>query len=136
MELNYNDGGRSAAGYKGDVGDCAVRSVVIATGLSYKKVYKDFLREMKNHTGQATIKAGVYRKVFHPYLLQNGFDWIPLNFIGRPSRIKLTPEMLPRGVLVISTRKHLVCCIDGVLQDTYDSSREGTATVFGYYIKR
>ena len=37
----YNDGGRSKAGFKGDARDCVVRSIAIATGLPYKKVYDD-----------------------------------------------------------------------------------------------
>jgi hypothetical protein len=29
LELQINDGGRSAAGYKGKAGDCVVRSIAI-----------------------------------------------------------------------------------------------------------
>ena len=41
LELKINDGGRKAAGYKGKAGDCVVRSIAIATNLSYIKVYDD-----------------------------------------------------------------------------------------------
>ena len=29
----YNDGGRTAAGFKGETGDCVTRAIAIATGL-------------------------------------------------------------------------------------------------------
>ena len=42
LKLEVNDGGRAAAGYKGQAGDCVVRSIAIATGIAYQKVYNDF----------------------------------------------------------------------------------------------
>ena len=41
LELKIDDGGRAAAGYKGKAGDCVVRSIAIATNLSYQKIYND-----------------------------------------------------------------------------------------------
>ena len=41
LELKFNDGGRAAAGYEGQAGDCVVRSIAIATGMPYQKVYDD-----------------------------------------------------------------------------------------------
>jgi hypothetical protein len=35
----YDDGGRSAVGFKGNTGDCVTRAISIATGKSYKEVY-------------------------------------------------------------------------------------------------
>ena len=45
LKLKINDGGRSAAGYRGKAGDCVVRSIAIASEQSYKKIYKDFFKE-------------------------------------------------------------------------------------------
>src|SRR6185312_4113529 len=39
MRFVLNDGGRAAAGYKGETGDCCARSVAIVTGLPYREVY-------------------------------------------------------------------------------------------------
>jgi hypothetical protein len=39
MKFVYNDGGRAAAGYKGNAGDCACRAIAIATGKPYQEVY-------------------------------------------------------------------------------------------------
>ena len=41
LELEINDGGRAAAGYKGKAGDCVVRSIAIVTNLPYQKIYDD-----------------------------------------------------------------------------------------------
>ena len=48
LELEINDGGRAAAGYKGKAGDCVVRSIAIVTNLPYQKIYDDLIRQMKN----------------------------------------------------------------------------------------
>jgi hypothetical protein len=39
IEHVFNDGGRSAAGYKGSTGDCVVRAIAIATCKPYTEVY-------------------------------------------------------------------------------------------------
>ena len=44
LELQINDGGRSAAGYKGKTGDCVVRSIAIVSGLPYQKIYDDLYK--------------------------------------------------------------------------------------------
>ena len=44
LELKVNDGGRAAAGFKGQAGDCVVRSIAIATGMPYQKVYDDLFK--------------------------------------------------------------------------------------------
>ena len=44
LELEINDGGRTAAGYKGKAGDCVVRSIAIVSGLPYQKIYYDLYK--------------------------------------------------------------------------------------------
>ena len=41
MTWTFDDGGRAAAGYKGNAGDCVVRAIAIASGGPYSEVYKD-----------------------------------------------------------------------------------------------
>ena len=36
-----NDGGRKDAGFRGECRDCVVRSIAIATGMEYRRVYED-----------------------------------------------------------------------------------------------
>lgn len=38
-------------------------------------------------------------------------------------------------MLLVSNTKHSVAVIDGVVHDTYDSTREGNRCVYGYFIK-
>ena len=44
LKFQINDGGRAAAGYKGQAGDCVVRSIAIVTGMTYQKVYDDLFK--------------------------------------------------------------------------------------------
>ena len=39
MKFIRDDGGRAAAGYKGEAGDCVTRAVAIASGRPYREVY-------------------------------------------------------------------------------------------------
>ena len=48
LELEINDGGRAAAGYKGKAGDCVVRSIAIVTKLPYQKFMTIFTKLMRN----------------------------------------------------------------------------------------
>jgi hypothetical protein len=38
--FQYNDGGRTAAGYRGKVRDCATRAIAIATQSAYEDIYR------------------------------------------------------------------------------------------------
>lgn len=40
MKYMFNDGGRLAAGFKGQAGDCACRAIAITTGEPYLTVYR------------------------------------------------------------------------------------------------
>ena len=42
MKWIYNDGGRKLAGYKGETGDCVVRSIAIISNLPYQELYDHF----------------------------------------------------------------------------------------------
>lgn len=49
MEFQYNDGGRAEASYKGNTGDCVVRSITIATGKPYQDVYDAIFQLMRSY---------------------------------------------------------------------------------------
>jgi len=145
-EFVYNDGGRKAARYKGDAGDCVTRAVAIASGLKYQEVYDRLAegnanqRRTKGQTKNAnarTARNGISttRKWFKDYMIELGFEWTPTMTIGSGCKIHLTPEELPDGRLVCRVSRHVVAVIDGVIQDTYDCSREGKRCVYGYWQK-
>ena len=136
MDFNFNDGGRSKYFKAENVGDCVVRSVAIATGIDYKKIYDLFAKENLRLRGRKTARNGIDRKIYEKFLLENGFTWVPKMKIGQGCKTHLNENEVPRsGVLVLSLSRHLTCVIDGVINDTYDPSRGGTRCVYGYYIK-
>jgi hypothetical protein len=132
IKFKYNDGGRSDAGYKGTTGDCVVRSIAIATGLPYDKVYKD-LRALMGK-GDSPRK-GIHKKTFRPYLESLGWTWVPKMTIGSGCNTHLNADKLPKGTVICSVSKHMCTVIDGVLHDTFNGSRNGKRCVYGYFLK-
>ncbi len=138
----YNDGGRKAAGYKGNAGDCVCRAITIAAQLPYQEVY-DRLAEgnasqrKSKRTGKQSRSArnGIYtkRKWFKDYMLELGFVWTPTMQIGSGCQVHLKADELPSGRLICSVSKHYVAVIDGVINDTYDCSRDEKRCVYGYW---
>ena len=138
----YNDGGREAAGYKGRAGDCVCRAVAIAAQLPYQEVYNRLAegnasQRKSKRTGKQPRSArnGIYttRKWFNDYMRELGFVWTPTMQIGSGCQVHLKADELPSGRLVCNVSRHSVAVIDGVINDTYDCSREGTRCVYGYW---
>ena len=134
-----NDGGREAAGYKGQACDCVTRAIAIATGKPYQEVY-DALnglavneRKGKRKRGKSSARNGVYRATFAKYLLSLGWQWHPTMAIGQGCKVHLRADELPQGNLIVSVSRHMVAVINGVIHDTHDPSREGTRCVYGYW---
>ena len=148
LELKINDGGRAAAGFKGQAGDCVVRSIAIATGSPYKKIYDDLFKANQEFRNTSRTKlarslkqrndsprTGTHRVVLKKYLEKLGWKWIPTMFVGQGCKVHLKKEELPMGTLIVSCSKHLTVVIDGVLNDIFDCSRNGTRCVYGYWTK-
>ena len=143
----FNDGGRSAAGFKGFTGDCVVRAIAIATESDYKAVYKALGKGAQeyaeNHRGRvarailrkgASPRDGVFKEVYNHYITEIlGWKWKPLMGVGTGCQIHLSEDELPTGRLILRLSKHLAAFVDGQLHDTYDCSRNGTRCVYGYY---
>lgn len=129
----YDDGGRQAAGFKGNAGDCVVRAVAIASGLPYQEVYdalSDGSREQKltkrsKRKSSARDGVNVKRKWFRDYMASIGFKWTPTMQIGSGCKVHLCAEELPAGRLIVSVSKHYTTMIDGVIHDTYDPRERG-----------
>jgi len=149
LKLKVNDGGRQAAGFKGRTGDCVVRSIAIATGISYQKIYQDlydanekFRIKSRSKLAKSLIKkndsprTGTHRAVLKKYLKQLGWKWTPTMFIGQGCKVHLKKEELPNDTLIVSCSKHITVVINGVLNDTYDCSRNGTRCVYGYWSRQ
>ena len=148
LKLEINDGGRAAAGYKGQAGDCVVRSIAIVTNLPYQKVYDDLFKANEEFRNTSRTKlarslkkrndsprSGTHRVVLKKYLAKLKFQWTPTMFVGQGCKVHLKKEELPSGTLLVSCSKHITVVKDGVLLDTHDCSRNGTRCVYGYWSK-
>jgi len=140
IPFQYNDGGRSAAGYQGNTGDCVCRAIAIATGAPYARVY-ELINELakserkgKRKRGISSACKGVYKTTQKKIMDRIGATWTPLMGIGTGCRVHVRADELPsQGKYILSLSGHLAAWIDGVLHDTHDCSRHGTRCVYGYW---
>ena len=141
MQFNFNDGGRADAGFKGITGDCVCRAIAIATEKPYREIY-DLINEYakserigKRKKGKSSARTGVYKGTMMKVMNHLGWKWVPTMSIGSGCKVHLRDDELPSGRIVCSLSKHATAVINGVLNDTYDCSRNGTRCVYGYFIK-
>ena len=140
MKWIYNDGGRRAAKFKGDAGDCVCRSIAIATGRPYREVY-DALNDLasgerwrgRRRGRNSSARDGVYKETIRRYMESIGWHWVPTMKIGSGCKVHLTASELPSGRLVVNVSKHTTAVINGVVHDTHDPQRGGTRCVYGYF---
>lgn len=134
MPFVHDDGGRSAAGFKGGAGDCVARSIAIASGRPYAEVYAALAdgmgsnrktRRTRASSTRRSARNGVLtrRKWFKDYMRGLGFEWTPTMKIGQGCRVHLVKGELPAGRLVVAVSKHYTAVIDGVVHDTFDPQR-------------
>lgn len=135
MQFKYNDGGRAAAGYKGQANDCVVRAVAIATERDYREVYRELSRHMKSCGYRASARDGIPNWVVREYLKELGFKWVKTMGKGTGIQVHLKEGELPKGTLIASLSRHVAAVIDGTIHDTHNPSRGGTRGVYGYWVK-
>lgn len=130
MKWTYDDGGRTAAGYKGGAGDCVARSIAIATGKPYQEVYDALNALAKNERtgkrkrGKSSARSGVYKNTIRRYLESIGWEWVPTMHIGSGCTVHLADGELPSGRLIVSLSRHVTAVIDGVIHDIGDPQRD------------
>ena len=128
IKFKFNDGGRSKYYQAERVGDCVCRAIAIATQRDYKEVYETIKRITNENPRNGITKKGT-KKVCEYY----GGVWVATMNIGSGCKVHLKANELPKGRLVCSLSGHVACVVDGVLNDTYNCSREGTRCVYGYW---
>lgn len=135
----YSDGGRRAAGFTGDTGDCAVRAIAIATGLPYGEVYTRLFamnrRRYRGKKGMGSLspRHGVTTPVIRAFMAEQGWQWTPTMKIGSGCTVHLRANELPAGRVMLSVSRHVCTMIDGVVYDTHDPRRDGTRCVYGHW---
>ena len=138
-EWIYNDGGRKAAGYKGDTGDCVTRAIAIAGRMDYRSAYNmvsehaSHERAHKQRKGKSSARTGVYKPTTKRIMKALGWEWTPTMKIGSGCTVHLRADELPSGRIVCVVSKHLVAVVDGVVFDTHDPRRGGKRCVYGYW---
>lgn len=129
MKFVYDDGGRRMYFRAANVNDCVVRSVSIATKRDYKSVY-DETRRLLGYSP----RNGVYHKDVKRVMEHFGGKWVACMKVGKGCTVHLANNEVPmKGRIVCNLSKHVVAVVDGVMHDTYDSSRNGTRCVYGYW---
>ena len=145
--FKYNRGGytRGTGSWRGD---CVPRAIAIAAQLPYQVVYDELAKRTTewwtNSNARETLhrkperykpQFGTYKKVYKPYLKELGWSWKPTMGIGTGCTVHLKANELPKGRIICKLSRHLVAVIDGIINDTYNPSREGTRCVYGYFYK-
>ena len=121
MRFQYDDGGRAAAGFRGDAGDCVTRAVAIATRQDYLRVYNSLNalakseRTGKRKRGVSSARNGVYRQTIRRYLEGIGWIFTPTMGIGTGCKVHLRDGELPMGRLIVTVSKHECAVINGVI---------------------
>ena len=144
MRWTFDDGGRTAAGFRGGAGDCVTRSVAIALALPYREVY-DALHDAiaadraahgraRRNQRRSSPRTGVHTPVVRAFLADRGWLWTPTMSIGSGTTVHLRDGELPDAErLIARCSGHITAVIDGVVHDTHDPSRDGTRAVYGYW---
>jgi hypothetical protein len=135
IRFEYDDGGRAAAGFVGDAGDCVTRAIAIALEQDYRDVYDRLASRMAATGGPRSARNGIPRAVYQADLDQQGWRWVPTMQIGSGCTTHLCADELPAGRIIARLSKHVCAVVDGVVLDTFDPSRDGTRCVYGYFEK-
>jgi len=143
MKWVRDDGGRAAAGFRGDTGDCVCRSIAIVTGRPYAEVYKRLAdgtgdqRAGKRGRKARSAANGIStrRKWFRDYMAELGMHFVPIMQIGSgcTAHLRDGEPWVPAGRVIVAVSKHYTALIDGVIHDTHDPSRAGSRCVYGYW---
>lgn len=128
MKHVFNDGGRSRYFAATNVCDCVTRAVAIATGRDYMDVYTT-ARKLLKYSPRDGVKKRDTRKIMSYF----GGVWHATMQVGAGCRVHLRSDELPKGRIVCNLSGHVCAVIDGVINDTYDPSRNGTRCVYGYW---
>lgn len=116
------DGGKKEAGFAGEKNDCTVRAVALACDVPYRDAY---LFMQKN--GRRKNK-GSY---FHSVVMVNNYDILgkqvkPEGILaakGIKTALLRNPK-LRKGTWMVHMTHHVAVLKDGVLMDSFDSSRK------------
>ena len=123
VRFRKDDGGRAAAGYRGDAGDCVVRSLSILLDYPYKPLYLEMAREqgkLKDRKGRKMARSarnGVDKRAYTKVFERHGLVKVRLPKGQRPT---ISEAHERYGNCIITTAKHIFAVVDGAVRDTWD----------------
>lgn len=97
------------------VGDCVIRAISTATGLSWDRVYAELAVQ-----GFMMADMPSSNHVWSTYLGNKGFGCSVINGYT----VKSFANDYPSGVFILATGSHVVAVVDGDYYDTWDSGEE------------
>ena len=128
----YNDGGRKAAGYKGEAGDCVARaiSILMTNGVPTAESYRAAYSTVADYEVTRRVKRGK-RVARVARTARNGSDILskPAQLaamgiqkvaLGKGARPTWTEAYRTYGNCIVSTAKHVAAIVNGRLMDTHD----------------
>jgi hypothetical protein len=106
MKFVKDDGGRAAAGYKGEANDCVCRAVAIATERPYQEIYGRLEEMIQAKFGPTKRPRGVEDQMLHGLMETLGWVWVPT------PKTHMRKDELPPGRLVVCIKGHAVAVVD------------------------
>lgn len=102
------------------VGDCVIRAISKATNLTWESAYIDLVQQ-----GREMCDMPNSNEVWAAYLYKKGFRRyaIPYEYPDDYSVMEFCDDH-NRGTFVLATGSHVICCVDGIYYDTWDSGNE------------
>lgn len=104
------------------VGDCVKRAIAGAENRDYMEVQRE-LNRLKKKTGAKRFNDD---KNWKTYVKEKGYT--KLSFPAVKGKPRMNGEMFckeyPKGRYILRMARHLSCCIDGVIYDTWDCTEK------------
>lgn len=112
-----------------DVGDCVIRSISKALNYDWEKTYIELVIQ-----GHMMCDMPSSNAVWGAYLLSKGYEEVSI--MKRCTDCYTINDFCkdnPKGVYIIGTGNHVVCCMNG---NIYDSFNSGNMTPLYYFKKK
>ena len=118
LGYEYDDGGRRAAGYRGDAGDCVARAIAIVSGRPYRDVYRLLAELNGRRYGKRSARNGIHKADCRAAYRQVGLEQVRLPRTGpRPTYGEAYARY---GDCLVTTNGHVAALKDGALRDISD----------------
>ena len=113
----HDDGGRSAAGFRGQAGDCVARALALVTRRPYLECYRALADAERAAGRPRSARNGVHRHVYEPVFAAFGLRNERLGSGPKPTWSQAHERF---GDCIVKTRRHVAGLIDNALHDTAD----------------